>query len=210
MTPPKTATPYWKALEIDGREPSPRETRSASKAKKSQCLVMCFSPPDQKANAEREQRILNEKEKQRAIKIVKARESGQLLVFSPNYSKKQKIRHSNMSDQNLAFTMDLSPDPTSSELTLLKKKLQEAEEGLLKAQVRCDDLESQLQNNQRQHEQEHKQLFEQLLLKENETATLHGDLDNLDLECEKLRKHLKESREEHEQNKHEISMVSVY
>lgn len=207
-TPPKTATPYWKALKIDGREPSPRETRSASKAKKNQCLVMCFSPPDQKANAEREQRILVEKENLRARKITEARESGQLMVFSPTNSKKQKLRHSNSSiNRKLAFTMDLSPDPTPSDLTFMKEKLVEVEcklleteEALRQAQLLCTDLESQLQKNMRDSEQEHQKLVDAMIIQEEKNCTLRNDL-------EILREKLKEACEEHKQDKHKMTMV---
>jgi hypothetical protein len=209
-TPPKTATPYWKALKIDGREPSPRETRSASKAKKSQCLVMCFSPPDQKANAEREQRILEEKENLRAIKIAEARQSGKLMFFSPTNSKRQKTRHSNCTlNRKLAFTMNLSPDPKPSELTITKDKLSgdeckllETEDALRQAQLLCTDLERRLQKNMHESEQEHKKLVDAMIIQEEEKCTLRNDLEN-------LKEQLKKTSEEHKQDKHLITMVRL-
>lgn len=81
---------------------SPRETRSAKKkklsvsrfdfsppknpARENRSGLMFFSPPDQKANAQREKEELARKENERANRIKKARTSGQLLVFSPTFT----------------------------------------------------------------------------------------------------------------------------
>jgi hypothetical protein len=53
---------------------------------------MTFSPPNQKENARREKEEFERKEKERADRIKKKRESGQLLVFSPTFSRPAKYK----------------------------------------------------------------------------------------------------------------------
>ena len=218
-TTPQGATPYWKAIQLDGRPPSPRETRSATKVpRKPQGYVMSFSPPDQKANVEREKKIMEQKEQQRSAKIAKARESGQLLVFSPAPSRKQKSRRATSCD---AFTMDLSPDPkvpTPSKQIILAEeklisaelKLKDAQEEILKIQTRCDNLENQLHNQQIHNEHVYKELLDQLRLKEQKANELSSVLDKKNLDHAQLEKRIGELRAEQENDRHEIALVSLF
>eukprot|EP00980_Cylindrotheca_fusiformis_P001420 scaffold345_cov134-Cylindrotheca_fusiformis.AAC.31 len=105
---PPSPTPYWKVAEERGT--SPRQTRSAKKKRLSVSRfnfsppktetkktfgnnTMVFSPPDQKANAKRAKEETERKEAERAARIQKARDDGQLLVFSPTFSRPAQYKN---------------------------------------------------------------------------------------------------------------------
>jgi kinesin family protein C1 len=79
---------------LEERDASPRTTRSASKKKQrlppfshannDNGVVLMFSPPNQQANRRREQEALEQKQREIAQRVVDARVSGQVQIFSPN------------------------------------------------------------------------------------------------------------------------------
>jgi len=134
-------TPYWEVLK-EGRASSPRLTRSATKTKKRESVLervtlenisdegeedtsndaavfddvsIClnFSPPDHKKNLENERKTKKKKEKERSEKIRKARNSGQLLLFSPPNKSKRKsasnLKRKDSKSNPSSFCIDFSP-----------------------------------------------------------------------------------------------------
>jgi hypothetical protein len=77
LLPPKSPgpTPYWKTTEERGGEMSPRLTRSQSKSKNPPArdevtgFILNFSPPNQDANARREQAQLKAKDQERYVPV---------------------------------------------------------------------------------------------------------------------------------------------
>eukprot|EP00978_Attheya_sp_CCMP212_P029526 scaffold105107_cov45-Attheya_sp.AAC.1 len=88
---PQGPTPYWKVLQDRaGNITSPRETRSSVKKPRQQksiddeelgSVLLEFSPPNQVANRKKEKQMLEKKEKERALRIQRARERGQMMTM---------------------------------------------------------------------------------------------------------------------------------
>ena len=111
-------TPYWKAMVEEGREPSPRQTRSAKKKALTErnlnelddlddeegnptdhsafdpAGLLQFSSPDFKANARKRREAALKNDKERQLRVRKAASAGMSLTDSAMQKRKKPRKHS--------------------------------------------------------------------------------------------------------------------
>jgi len=128
-TPVLSPTPYWKAMMEDGRDPSPRQTRSAKKKALTERTLnelddledgddnsndrsafdpaglLQFSSPEFKANARKRREAELKNEKERQLRVRKAASAGMTLTDSA-LQKRKKPRKQSTTGQRQSMSSD--------------------------------------------------------------------------------------------------------